>query len=465
MDEIDLKDPKEDLEEGKQFGKHEEAAIISLAFDQPEFFSSIQQYIKPEYFERFDTSWVFSILKYHIEKHDVILSRELCLDIALDELTADDPHEEIVALINRRSDPRETPIITEKMAEWSKRRAMMQLYEREVIEAVERGEFEDVNNIMEDVSKITNIGSQCHFFFNEIEPLFQKEMQERFTTGFSTLDMAINEGGPTRGETFCVMAPTGVGKSIFLVNMAVANIKKKRNVLFVSLEMPWKKVALRFMGCFTKKWIKKRFVEADYIKKELAKIKNTYGAELVISEFPPDEVTVDTIHAQIDMLWKMHGLKIDVVIIDYLELLMSRNPAYNKDDYIRQKRVGTEVDRIAKMDNTLVGTATQSNRQGTEGADKEKLLDLNKVAESYGKTMPISYLVTINQTKQEYDAGREGGDDAPVLKAQCRFYIAKNRNGPKFKTINARINYETMAMTEYESLTSQTEDKDADSTE
>jgi hypothetical protein len=165
------------------------------------------------------------------------------------------------------------------------------------------------------------------------------------------------------------------------------------------------------------------------------------------------------------MLWKMHGLKIDVVIIDYLELLMSRNPAYNKDDYIRQKRVGTEVDRIAKMDNTLVGTATQSNRQGTEGADKEKLLDLNKVAESYGKTMPISYLVTINQTKQEYDAGREGGDDAPVLKAQCRFYIAKNRNGPKFKTINARINYETMAMTEYESLTSQTEDKDADSTE
>lgn len=465
MDAIDLKDPEQkEIIENKVFGSNEEAAIISLAFDQPEFFSSILPYLRPEYFERFDTSWVFSILKYHAERNNVILSRELCKDIALDELTAEDPHDDILKLIDRQSDPRETPVISDKMTEWAKRKAMLQLYDRDVIEAVERGEFEDVNKIMEDVGRITDVGSSCHFFFNEVEPLFEKETQEKFTTGFKTLDIAINEGGPSRGETFCAMAPTGVGKSIFLVNMAVANIRKRRNVLFVSLEMPWKKVALRFMGCFTKKWIRNRFVEADYIKRELAKIKNSYGAELIISEFPPEEVSVDTIHAQIDMIKKMHGINIDVVIIDYLELLMSRNPAYNKDDYTRQKRVGTESDRLAKMNNVLVGTATQSNRQGNDGADKEKLLDLNKVAESYGKTMPISYLVTINQTKQEYDAGRDGGE-GPVLNAQCRFYIAKNRNGPKFKTISARINYETMAMTEYESLTTQVEKKDDSGTD
>jgi replicative DNA helicase len=453
-------------ESSSVFGPNEETAIVSLAFDQPEFFSSIMPYITPDYFDKYESQYVFSLIKYHMEKNEVILSRAMCRDIALDELTADDPHEEILTQIARESDPREVPILTDKLMEWAKRKAMMQLYEQNVIDEVERGEFETVDQIIENARRITDIGSECHFFFNELDPLFIKENEEKFTTGFKTLDMAVNEGGPARGEVFCWMAPTGVGKSIALINMAVACVRRGLNVLFVTLEMPWMKVALRFMGCFTKRWIRRRFLLEDEIRKSLSSTRNTYNSELIISEFPPDEISVDHIHAQIDMLRKIHGVKIDVVVIDYLELMMSRNPAYNKEDYTRQKRVGTEMMRMASKENVLVATATQSNRAGVDGADKEKVLDLNKVAESFGKTMPVSYLVTINQTKQEYDAGRSDSTDplAPVENAQCRFYLAKNRNGPKFMTINAKINYETMAMTEYESLTAQNESEEKDDT-
>jgi replicative DNA helicase len=448
MDEIQLK-TEESIEKEAIFGKTEENAIISLAFDQPEFFSSIINYIKEEFFSRPEARFVLGFIKYHYERNDVILSRALCKDQVLDELTADDPHEDILALIDRVSDPREVPIITDKLMEWAKRKAYLQLYETETIEAVHNGEYEQVESILDEASRITNIGSQCHFFFDEVDELFVLETEEKFTTGFRGLDKVLNDGGPTRSEVCSFMAPTGKGKSIVLCNVGAMNIKNSRVVLHVTLEMTWLQTAKRYCGCFTEIPIRKRIDKKASIKRKLSSIKATYGSDLIISEFPPEDVSVDSIHAIIDMLRKRDGIKVDVVIVDYLELLLSRNPTYNKDDYIRQKRACTELARLAKKENVVVFTATQTNR-GNEGSDKEKSLDINKVAESYGKTMPISYLVSINQTRKEYDIGRQ--DNGSVTASQIRLYVAKNRNGKAYETIQTRINYETMKMMEYEGL-------------
>lgn len=448
--EIEVKNPEE-MQEKAVFGKTEEYAIISLAFDQPEFFSSILQFMKSDFFQQFEARFVFDIINYHWQANEVVLSRAMARDIAQNELTADDPFEGILGLIDRESDPREVPIITDKLMGWAKRKSMLQLYETDVVQSVERGEFEDVERIIEESRRITNIGNQCHFFFNELEELFVKDTQEKFTTGFGKLDMALNEGGPARGEVFCWMAPTGVGKSITLVNTAVGNIKRRKVVLYITLEMTWIQTGVRFLCCFSNVSGRERFNNKDLIMKKLSFIKTTYDTDLILAEFPPDEISSDHIHALIDMIRKIHGVNVDVVVVDYLELLMSRQPAYNKDDYVRQKRACTELDRLAKKEKVIVFTATQTNRSGNEGQAKEQLIDVTKAAESYGKVMPISYLVSINQTQAEYEAGK-ANQDAPVTAAAARFFIAKNRNGPKFLTINARINYETMRMMEYEGL-------------
>ena len=440
-------------QDNKVFGKHEEKAIISLAFDQPDFFMSFMQFLKSDYFQQFETRFVFDIIKYHYTTHGVILSRNMSKDIVNSELTADDPFEAIYAIIDRESDPREVPIITDKLLSWTKRKSMLRLYDKETIEAVERGEFDDVEKIIEESGRITNVGDQCHFFFDELEPLFIENKADKFTTGFMTLDMSLNEGGPERGEVFCVLAATGGGKSIFLVNVGAANVKKSRNVLHVTLEMTWKQTAMRYMCCFSNVSKLNRFKAKQGIMSTLSRIKATYNSDLIIAEYPPDEISVDHIHATIDMLRKIHGINIDVVIIDYLELLMSRQTAYNKDDYTRQKRACTETDRLAKKEGVVVFTATQGNRSANDGQAKgqtEQVIDITQVAESYGKTMPLSYLVTINQTKQEYEQGKD--KEGNITNAQCRFFIAKNRNGPKFTTIDAKVNYETIRMSEYESL-------------
>ena len=44
------------------FGKFQEEAIISIALDQPDFFQSVSQFIKPDMFVRLETKYVMAEL-------------------------------------------------------------------------------------------------------------------------------------------------------------------------------------------------------------------------------------------------------------------------------------------------------------------------------------------------------------------------------------------------------------------
>jgi replicative DNA helicase len=431
----------EELNEKRDFGRSEEHAIIALAFDQPDFFNALMQHLKIDFFREYETKFVFALIKYYFDKHNVIISRKMCKDYALESLTVDDPHKDVLELIDRESDPREVPIIMEKLAMWAKRRAILQLYEKDVVEAVENDDFEEVYKIIDDASMITSSDFACHYFFEETEDLFIEDKTEKMTIGFPTIDKILNEGGPGRREVMCYLASTGKGKSIALVNAGAANIRDGRNVLHITLEMTWEQTGLRYLGCFTDLWIKDRVKNKDKMLSLLSQVKETYNSELIIAEFPPEEISIDTVHGVIDNIKRTRGINIDVIVLDYLELMISRDRSANKEDYTRQKKVCTEMSTLAKKENVLVITATQTNRSGN---NDNEISDLKKMAESYGKAMPLAYLVSINQTEEEYQEGM--GKSGYVTHARCRLYVAKNRNGQKFITREAMINYMTMKM-------------------
>lgn len=137
----------------------------------------------------------------------------------------------------------------------------------------------------------------------------------------------------------------------------------------------------------------------------------------------------------IDDLRKTRSWVPDVVVVDYLELMVSRRQSDNKEDYVKQKACSTQLRGLAQNENVTVYTATQTNRSGN---DADKMLDVTKISESYGKAMPMDYLVSINQTEDEYNE----------VPARAHIYVAKNRNGPKFISFEVKINYETMRIEE-----------------
>jgi replicative DNA helicase len=437
----DILNKLDDVDENV-FGKYQEEAIVSLALDLPEFFSSVGRFITPSMFSRVETQYIMANILNEIEKNGTIPTRKLFKDHIEKTITEDEPFEEVLRIIDRKSNPREVPMIKDTLIKWAKSKAYGMVYSEEVQDAYYRGDYSQLEAIIDEAHKIADVGDNGFWFFEEAEFLFGEDAIEHRTTGFAKLDKMLNNGGPSPGEVVCWMAPTNVGKSILLVNNAISSLKGMngdgdtgQDVLLVTFELDKIKTGMRCLGSLAGVDTNNINDHEEYARRVVKQTGASYKKKLCIYELPPDECSVDHIYAVVDNLKRSKGWKPDVIILDYLELMVSRVKDYNREEYTRQKHVATEVRGLAKNEGVLVFTATQTNRSG-QGT--EELIDLNKSAESYGKNMPLDYVVSLNQTDQERQA------EPPRL----RFFVAKNRNGPKHGTISCEIDYSKMQVRE-----------------
>lgn len=448
------------------FGSHMQAGIVALILDFPELWAPAERFITPDIFSEFPVKYAIAILKREYEKHGIIPTRELLYDIAAKELTVDDPYEEILDVIKAPSNPRETPIIRQKLHEFIEYNTIGLLYTDEAKAAFYRKDYDVHRKIIETASNINTIGTKGFLFFDQIDEIFSDTATEHISTGFKELDKNINEGGPSTKEVLMILAPTGVGKTLTLINMLYAAAEQGHNALFVTFELSVHKSAIRLASCMSGTAIRK-FVRANIdqlpdndqkeIRSNQLKVRNLIKSnmnkmgKIAMYELPPDECSVNDIYGIIENIRKTEGWTPKVVVLDYLELMMSRY-AYNNDkgDYTRQKNVATEMLTLAKNENVLVYSATQTNREGAKndrGGDKTAAaahIDLDKAAESFGKAMPVDYVVSLNQTQDEYARG----DVSIGAPSTIRLWIAKNRNGPKFVSVTTNVFYDRMKIVE-----------------
>lgn len=439
------------------FHSTEENSIISLLIDFPELYPPINRFLTPEIFENIPAKYVITQIARDYEQFSVVPSRKLLRARIAKQLTTEDPYEDILGLVEAESDPREIPMLRDSLHSWTEKKTYDLIYSEEALAAQQRGDYAFLQKIFDEASKIRFVGQQGFWFFDQIDELFVENVIEHVSTGFSTLDAMLNEGGPSPGEVVIWMASTGVGKSIMLCCQAVISVLNGHNVYLATFELSTLKTALRIAANLFHVNLKEIMGNKDKIKKNI-KARRAGGklGDLVIYEYPPGEHSVDTIYASLDGLKKIRGWKPKVVILDYLELMISRHASSNSEDYGRQKSVATEVRGLAKNENVVIHTATQTNRSGVKtnnqgpgnhdaeggnqrpNAGMNHLINLDQTAESFGKNMPVDYVITINQSHDQYNR--------PDPKADL--FIAKNRNGPKFQMITVDISYDKMKFKE-----------------
>jgi len=419
-----------------EFGQYEEKAIIALAFEIPEFFEQAFKHLHIELFDDNQCKFVFAIIEKLYKTYKIIPTRNLVRDEALKLLTVDHDHEEIIDLIDNPVDPREIDVVKSHLLEWTRKQSFGLIYSDEAMEAYKAGDLDRISDIIAEAEKISDFGKTGFNFFEKYQEIFLEEKLEHLSTGFPKLNALLNNGGPCKKEMLCWMAPTGVGKSIALVNTGVANVQDGKNVLHFTLEMSEHLTATRYAGCFTRIDVKHRFSKEKEFRAKIDKIHNSTSGELIIHEFPPEEATTADFASIMDEHRAKRGFVPDVIIVDYLELLSSKKKYRDSDDYTQQKSVSIELKALGSKSDTLIVTATQANRGDQKATGQD--LDVGRVAESYGKLMALDYLVSLQQTKDEYKM------PLPIL----NLYIAKNRNGPKFTKIPCNIQYEASWMAE-----------------
>ena len=428
----------EEVGESTPFGPGSEKAIISLAFDNPEFYSSVAGQLSHKYFRLAETQFVMGVVEMLHQKHGYVPPRHIVRDYVLKHLTVDDDYQPILEVVDRPLDPRELPFLKEELVNWARDAAYGLLYDEEAMTAYESKDYVRLEEIFEEAKRITDVSADGLWFFSEIDALFDRDMTPSFTCGFAKIDQCIEGGGPSKGEVFCWMAPTGVGKSILLPHAGIACVKRGCKVLHITLELSDRKTQLRYASAISSVEMHKRFEKdsKNMMVTKLQQFNKRYKGDLVIYDLPPDDTSVDHIYGLINQLRRQHGWNPDVVIIDYLEQLSPRNQV--DQEYAKQKAVATQIRGLARRENVLVFTATQTNRPQQEKGRTAgpSLIGVNRVAESYGKMMPMDYVVSANQTEEERAA-------EPAI---IRLFIAKNRNGPRDKKVTIKVNYSTMKM-------------------
>lgn len=245
-------------------------------------------------------------------------------------------------------------------------------------------------------------------------------------------DRYTNGGVLKNGKMlFLFMGQAGLGKSLFLSNLAVNYLRQGLSVVVISLEMSQDVYAQRFDAHISTN-------EINHLKDTMfdscEKIKKFYadhpGANLYIKEYPPRSIRSSDIEIYLENL-QLAGKKFDVIIVDYLNLVLPRTRSDNM--YKDGLSVSEELRALSYKFNCPVISAVQAN---TEGMNNENI-DMQNLSESRGIAHTCDALFALFQMPED----RENG----IINVR----INKNRLGGMVgKVIPMKINPENLIISD-----------------
>lgn len=424
------------------FSDNIQRGILYFLKSDKDFYLQIVNLVKPDHFEYPSHARIFTTVHNYYEKYGKLPTDEFILQDVKDKLGSRESvsdYDDELTYINGLDEATisNSEYMLDIVETFAKKEAMKSAI-AESISLVQEDRMEEVEALVKEALLIHRDVDTGQDYFSDLhmrwDRTFNEEKKEKYKTVLPSLDRSL-EGGLGKKELAMVVAPPGVGKSLYLVNQGVQAMMEGQKVLYVSLEMSEDKIAQRFDSVTT---LVPQFKLKDpssqlTVKERLEMFKERFpGSDLVIKEFPTGQASSNTVRNLLVQLQNYDEFSPDLVIIDYLELL---RPVRDIDkEYQAQQRIAEEIRGVAMEFNILVWTATQTNRQGrmvTVITDAE-------LGDSYGKIRTCDFAMSLNQSEEEFDNG--------VMRA----YVMKSRNGrPRF-CVHMGVDYGTLRMTEIE---------------
>jgi replicative DNA helicase len=227
-----------------------------------------------------------------------------------------------------------------------------------------------------------------------------KDSNGQISTGWVTLDKKLF-GGMNRGELNIFAGGSGAGKSLFLANLGVNWALQGLNVIYLTLELSEPLVSMRVDAMVTGMATRDIFKNIDDVEMKVKMIGKKSGAMQV--KYMPSGKTTNDIRAYIKEYEIKMGRKVDVLLVDYLDLLMpiSRRIAPS-DLFIKDKYVSEELRNLAMELQTVFVTASQLNR----GAVEEVEFDHSHISGGLSKIQTADNVFGIFTSRAMRERGR-----------------------------------------------------------
>ena len=373
----------------KEYSPELQKLFLEMMLQDAQSYVRVQNIYNPENFDR-SLREVAKFIKSHTDDHKAMPT-----------------HEQVKAVTS--VDLKHVPDLTEDHYSW-----FMQEFEgftrrneleRAILKSadlLEKGDYDPVEKLIKDAVQISltkDMGTD-YFLDPRARLLAIKSNNGQVSTGWPTLDKRLF-GGMNRGELNIFAGGSGSGKSLFMQNIAINWVTQGLNGVFLTLELSEGLCAMRMDSMVANCSTKEVFKDLDTVEMKVKMVGKKSGALRI--KYMPAQSNVNQIRSYLKELQVQTGLKIDFIMVDYLDLVMPVSAKVSPNDlFVKDKYVSEELRNLARELNILMITASQLNR----GAVEEIEFDHSHIAGGLSKINTADNVFGIFTSRAMRERGR-----------------------------------------------------------
>lgn len=417
-------------------GKFQES-LVRLLYQDKSFAEAALPHLKPSVFESSMHQWVIKTMRQSLANQGVLpdllmLRNERRKAEQLGVIRKEDASAYRAFLAKKILRPVTTSTyIKRELQVFVKHQALKTFILDAVDNHLPRHEFDVIDQKLNDFLHVDITGD----YSLGIRPgaTYEDRIKERklpkekgVTTGIAELDRLMDNNGCKEKQLGTVIAPTGRGKTNFLINLAAEAVMNKVPTLYITLELDEQTIMNRMDARFTCVPMRNLVTNEDDVRKGYANKRKRVNNNLVVKGFPPGSTTVAMIRAHIRKLQRI-GFGPRLLVVDYADLLKPRIE-FADSSYETQGQVYLDLLSLLAEERMVGWTATQGNRKSMD-ADTKGDVDLSMMADSVKKAFLAFVVLGIAQSEKEKKFGKG------------RIMVLKNRNGPSDRTLKVAIDH------------------------
>jgi archaellum biogenesis ATPase FlaH len=277
--------------------------------------------------------------------------------------------------------------------------------ERAILESadlLEKGEYGPVEAKIKAAVQISLAKDMGTDYFEDPRTrlLKLKDNNGQVSTGWKAIDQKLY-GGFNRGELNIFCGGSGAGKSLFLQNLAVNFSSMGMNVLYLTLELSEELTSMRIDSMITGVTTREIFKNIDDVEIKV-KVAGKRGGAIQV-KYMPSGKNVNDLRAYVKEYSIRKGYVPDVILIDYLDLLMPISIKISPENlFIKDKYVSEELRNFAMEIKAVTVTASQLNRAAVEEVE----FDHSHISGGLSKIQTADNVIGIFTSRAMRERGR-----------------------------------------------------------
>jgi len=383
-----------------------EQTVLNCLFSDEEYVRKTLPFIEREYFVTESNKVIFDMIQHHIEKYNTNPTRDSLL-ISLDELNVgENVYTESVSTIKsmeeNKDDHRNSAWQIDVTEKWCQDRALYNAVMKSIgilnDEPANKGQLPKMLQDALGVSFDSNIG---HDFIDDFEARYEfyQRVEEKIEFHLDLFNK-ITKGGLSKKTLNICLAGTGVGKSLFMCDLAANHLLMGKNVLYITCEMSEEKIAERIDANLLNTNIQDvaQMPYDTFCRKIDNLTRKVASGKLIVKEYPTAVANANHFRHLLNELTLKKNFRPDVIYIDYLNICSSSRikAGSGANSYTLIKSIAEELRGLAVENNVPIMSATQTTRSGYNSSDVE----LTDTSESFGLPATADLMFALIATEE-----------------------------------------------------------------